>query len=709
MWLWGLAAALPLLIHLLNRRQYREETWAAMEYLLRAMKKNSRRIQIEQLLLLIIRAMILILAAAAWMDLMWSTSAFGPAAVGGGNTHTVLVMDGSYSMATKDGDQSRFERAQQLAGDVIDAASRGDAFTLVLMGEPPRTVIGQPAFDAHDVKGEIANLHPPHAGANLSASLALVEEVLAGVREKHKRLTNQRVCIFTDLGATTWGDMSRGDGEARIQRVSEHAPLTLFDVGRDGSENVAVTSFAQKDPYIVAGRKVTFVAQVKNFGAGDRANYPVRLFVDDRPAGEQLVDVAAGDEASVVFTHEFRSPGEHVLRVQLPDDALEIDNARLLSVPVRPALNVLCIRGKPGAADLIRSSLTSGRSGEPMFHVEVAAENALLERDLSQYDCVFLANVARVGRDEAGVLHQYVSGGGGLIIELGDQVIPESYNRLLADADFPHILPAELADFSPVGDYRFDPRGYEHPLMDAFRGHGNTGLLTREIWKYVKLHVPEKSDARVALWFDSGDPAIVEDQIGRGRVILFATTPSDTSKDRTTNPPTNWSSLLLWPNMPGLIQEMFALAVSGRFENRNVTVGQPFGSTINSAAVGIPLEVKPPSSPAERVRLELDGDRSVWSFTGTDHRGVYRAEFGEPISRVDLFTANIDTRESDLTRIDAGELPPELQHDLEQANESASATALAGPRRPLYHWLLGGVIALLLTETFLAWRMGSPN
>jgi hypothetical protein len=74
MWLWGLAAALPLLIHLLNRRQYREETWAAMEYLLRAMRKNSRRIQIEQLLLLIIRALILVAAALAWMDLMWSSS-----------------------------------------------------------------------------------------------------------------------------------------------------------------------------------------------------------------------------------------------------------------------------------------------------------------------------------------------------------------------------------------------------------------------------------------------------------------------------------------------------------------------------------------------------------------------------------------------------------------------------------------------------------
>ena len=84
MGLWAAAAALPILIHLLNRRQYREEPWAAMEYLLRAMKKNSRRIRIEQMLLLLIRAMILVLAALAWMDLMWSSGFTG--ATGGGES-----------------------------------------------------------------------------------------------------------------------------------------------------------------------------------------------------------------------------------------------------------------------------------------------------------------------------------------------------------------------------------------------------------------------------------------------------------------------------------------------------------------------------------------------------------------------------------------------------------------------------------------------
>ena len=49
---WLPIAAAPIIIHLWNRRKYREVSWAAMEYLLAAIVKSSKRMRIEQLLLL---------------------------------------------------------------------------------------------------------------------------------------------------------------------------------------------------------------------------------------------------------------------------------------------------------------------------------------------------------------------------------------------------------------------------------------------------------------------------------------------------------------------------------------------------------------------------------------------------------------------------------------------------------------------------------
>src|SRR6266850_2457196 len=64
--LWFLAAgAAPVIIHLWNKRRHREIRWAAMQYLLAAIRNNSRRITIEQLILLLIRTLAVVLVAFA--------------------------------------------------------------------------------------------------------------------------------------------------------------------------------------------------------------------------------------------------------------------------------------------------------------------------------------------------------------------------------------------------------------------------------------------------------------------------------------------------------------------------------------------------------------------------------------------------------------------------------------------------------------------
>src|SRR5271166_5934798 len=93
--LYGLAAAsIPIVIHLLNRRKFREVPWAAMRFLLAALRKNRRRIRVEQWLLLAIRTLILLLVVAAMAKPF--LEALG-AVIVGRRTHRVLVLDASLS------------------------------------------------------------------------------------------------------------------------------------------------------------------------------------------------------------------------------------------------------------------------------------------------------------------------------------------------------------------------------------------------------------------------------------------------------------------------------------------------------------------------------------------------------------------------------------------------------------------------------------
>ena len=62
--LWGVGlGAVPIIIHMLYKRRYKELPWAAMRFLLEAARRNSRRIRLEQLILLMVRELAPLLGA----------------------------------------------------------------------------------------------------------------------------------------------------------------------------------------------------------------------------------------------------------------------------------------------------------------------------------------------------------------------------------------------------------------------------------------------------------------------------------------------------------------------------------------------------------------------------------------------------------------------------------------------------------------------
>jgi len=708
MLLWGLAAGVPIMIHLLSRRKYRQTAWAAMEFLLAAVRKNARRIRIEQLILLLVRVAILVLLAAALADPVFSLFASLSAALGtSGRTHYLLVLDVSYSMDYRTGDKSRLDRAKELAAQVLRDSRQGDGFTLVLMADPPQVAISDPAFDPRDVADEIDSVRVRHVGANLPMTLAEIENVLQEVQRRHARLTAARVCFFTDLGRTTWEDAATPDCRSRIGRLGEQASLALFDVGQTDAANLAVTAFELRDGLVTAGREVTFEAEVQAFGTRERTGRRIVLLVDGRQVRAESAEVPSAGRATVSLTHTFDAPGEHQVEARLGDDALPIDNHRWLSVPVRGAVEVLCVEGREGAARHLAYALEPGRASTPRVRPLVRLENALLEQDLSRFDCVVLCNVGRFSREEAAALYAYVNSGGGVLVTLGDQVQPENYHEQLGGgASDRRVLPARLERFAPVGSYFFAPQDYRHPIVAAFAGHERSGLLTTPVWKYVQVRPYDPAAARVALAFDNGDPAIVEQRVGRGRAILLTTAVSPDCVDRTTDPPTPWTALTTWPSFPPLVQEMLAFAVRGRFDTRNVLVGEPLEGSLLGATPTAPLTVQTPSGETERVPLQHTGEISAWSFGGTTASGVYAVNFGPPLDEVQSFAVNVRTRESDLERFD-----PELLPGLDPEFHADSADGPLPSTKPAqyFRYFLGLVLVLLLTETALAWYFGNAS
>ena len=95
---WMAAASAPLIIHLLNKRKFQESSWAAMQFLLAAMRKNSRRVLIEQWLLLALRTLIILLfVLAAAQPGLRSIGLTTPTAE---RTHRIVVVDQCWPFAS---------------------------------------------------------------------------------------------------------------------------------------------------------------------------------------------------------------------------------------------------------------------------------------------------------------------------------------------------------------------------------------------------------------------------------------------------------------------------------------------------------------------------------------------------------------------------------------------------------------------------------
>src|SRR6516165_7095754 len=109
--IWGtLLGAIPLIIHLLNRRRFRRVEWAPMHYLRLTIQRNRRRIQLEELLLLLLR-----IALPVLLFLYLARPVLNPTGLErwlgtGGRSSQVVLVDDSLSMGYAAGAVPAFQR-----------------------------------------------------------------------------------------------------------------------------------------------------------------------------------------------------------------------------------------------------------------------------------------------------------------------------------------------------------------------------------------------------------------------------------------------------------------------------------------------------------------------------------------------------------------------------------------------------------------------
>ncbi len=317
------AAAVPALLHLLQRREPPTVEFPAARYLVEAERRHSRRLRLRHLLLLALRTLAIVaivLAAARPVAPLPIGEAHAPSAV-------VLVVDNSLSSGVVIAGTRTLDALVAGARRVARAAGAGDRLWLVTADGTPR------ATDRMALLAALDALAPVPRRLDLAETVRAAAAVLAG------QSLPGRVVVLSDLQATAFSGGPAPAAAVIVQTPPQAPP------------NLGIAA-ARPEPatFSPGGRVVVAI------GGSGAPPAETRLELDGRVAARELA--SAGAQAALGV--ETLAAGWHAATIALDPDELRADDVYHLALRGAPPAAVTAGTGAGVFVEAALEVLTDG-------------------------------------------------------------------------------------------------------------------------------------------------------------------------------------------------------------------------------------------------------------------------------------------------------------------------------------------------------------
>lgn len=488
----ALAAAVPIVLHLLKREPETRVQFSAVHLLKHAPVEHASRRRLRELLLLALRVAALLLLAFAFARPFFASGITGTGAT------TVVALDVSASLSAP----GQFERARQLARQAIDAAATGDLVAVVTFADAAQ-IASQPSGDRGAARAAIDAARAGAGATSYRAALSAARDVLRG--------RAGTIVVVTDLQETGWdaGDRAPLPESARIQ---------IADVGAP-PPNLAVTATR------VSGERLA--ATVRNAGP-EPADVRVRLDVHDdadagrpaRTAGETTVPVGGGQSASVSFP----VPAGRWASITVVDPAgASADNSRYIVLDSAARAQVLIVTT---AGDLSREAfylqqalVAAGADGRA-YDAQGVAASELASWDQARLDRhagIVLLSTRGLEHHGRQILTTYMKDGGGLFIATSPEVDGDVIEEVLAG---PRVGLVAAEGQSPRDRVvrTWGAADVRHPVVRAFGSEsGALGLV-----QFHRISAARPQGCQVLARFTTGEAALMDCASEKGHALVLA-------------------------------------------------------------------------------------------------------------------------------------------------------------------------------------------
>ncbi len=704
----GLAAmAVPILIHLLSRQRRRPIQWAAMRFLMEALRKHRRRLQLQQLLLLAVRCLILALLGAALARPFLEAAGMLD---GVGSRVVYLVIDNGLASSARTGSDGKTRTALDDSIDVavslVESLGAGDAVGIITAARPARGVVVPPSGDHRAIIELLRSLEPAQSPTDFHAALPLLKSALEDLGPGGDRAVAYLLSDFRSgsarleavLPADLAGDTisatllaapaaQRSIVNTQIVSIEPLRGLILSE-GEDGSEQVTV-KLARS-----GGELIRDVTRVRLVGDGLP---PIEPRVVQWEPGQ------AQGEVDFIVNLAGRGDGTLPLSAVIDDDALPADNARHTVLLSRDRVRGLLIDRRSFGADrdldrlragrwLVRALQPSERSPIDVIEVDPAALDAV---DLRGVDVALVVRPDLLDENGWSVLTAYVRTGGLLVVSPpGDANGHPWTDQFVHTLDLPWRIDLEVTEHeTPV------LLASEQPATELLR------LISADLTELAKpvtinrvLAVDTtQTRAETVLALADGSPLVIagsplghetKDEAstgaGTGLVIYLAVSPE-----------LAWTNLPAQPLMVPLVHELVKQGIGLIRTMRRYAVGERPALGLGSVATAL-LDPH-----GRNISIGNDGRPDAL----LSRAGLYGVlDHGR--QRLASIAVNLDPM--------AGRTDPQDQTAVSEwlgrsgswavfdADDPTAALRTAGSGAPLAGILLTAVLALIIMETALA-------
>ena len=518
--LFGLvAAAVPIVIHLLNRRRVKKIKFSSLEFLEEVNKQRMRRMNLTRILILLLRTLAVIMIVIAFSR---PTMRSGFLFAGSVPKNVVICLDNSYSMGVNQETGTAFDAAKKISKDIVDEAANNDELNLVLFSKSAEPVLEKGTRNRGVLKSAIDRA----AVSNETTSLrGAVDRALTLVHDSD--VDGGEIYVISDFRYSTDStivDESKTPANVRIYFVPAY---------KGDADNVSIDRVAVPRKLLRPGEVVKVGVTTTNYAKDTPANVSLELLVEGERKAEQVLELTPGASQTTTFPLSLSKPGRYHARVSKNHDRLTVDDDRYFLIDVSNTIPVTIVGG--GTRSMPGGLAGNNEKMPPGFYVEKALNprgvndgefnvTAIAERDVTASSLpangvvVWVSPQAMESRRLA-LIERHVRRGGGLLVFLGGA------DRAVMDE------PAFKALVGIRG--AAEKEGQPQPAFTSFeKQHPVFNLFTKdELELLSRARVGAYTAARgvapdsVVAYIGGGDPAAWECVRGRGRVFVFAASP----------------------------------------------------------------------------------------------------------------------------------------------------------------------------------------